>query len=161
ELLLPPIKVAVTGTGRVSSGVLEIMNLMGIKEVEPEEYLRKQFEYPVFVHLRGQDLYKHRQTGKYSREHFHQHPTEYECLFEPYIREPDILMNGIYWSPEIPRLFEMADMVKEDFRIQTIADITNDLRGSIPCNIGDTTIEDPVYGVDKVSGEKTTKYKKG
>src|ERR1700722_2018928 len=40
-LRLPAVKVAVTGTGRVSSGVLEVMNLMGIKEVEPEEYARR------------------------------------------------------------------------------------------------------------------------
>jgi len=161
ELLLPPIKVAVTGTGRVSSGVLEIMNLMGIKEVEPEEYLRKQFEYPVFVHLRGQDLYKHQKTGAYSRDHFHQQPTEYDCLFHPYLAETDILMNGIYWSRDIPRLFSMEDMAQTDFRIETIADITNDLRGSVPCNIGETTIEDPVYGINKITGAKTAPYKYG
>ncbi|MEO6914232.1 MAG: alanine dehydrogenase, partial [Chitinophagaceae bacterium] len=38
-LKLPPVKIAVTGSGRVASGVLEIMNLMGIIEVEPEEFL--------------------------------------------------------------------------------------------------------------------------
>jgi saccharopine dehydrogenase (NAD+, L-lysine forming) len=157
-LRLPPIKVAVTGTGRVSSGVLEIMNLMGIKEVEPEEYVRKDFAYPVFVHLRGQDLYGHKVTGGYRRERFHLQPGDYECLFEPYLSTTDILMNGIYWSPEIPPLFSMEDLKRPDFRITTIADITNDLRGSVPCNIGDSTIEDPVYGVDKRTGKKTAPY---
>jgi alanine dehydrogenase len=36
-LKLPNIKIAVTGTGRVAHGVLEIMNLLGIHEAEPEE----------------------------------------------------------------------------------------------------------------------------
>ena len=36
-----------------------------------------------------------------------------------------------------------------DFRIQTIADITDDKDGSVPCNLGDGTMEEPVYGVDK------------
>lgn len=161
ELRLPPVKVAVTGTGRVSSGVLEIMNLMGIKEVEPEEYVRRSFAYPVFVHLRGQDLYRHRVHGGYDREDFHLHPAGYECLFGPYIPETDILMNGIYWSGEIPQLFSLADMRRVDFRITTIADITNDLRGSVPCNIGDSTIEDPVYGVDRMTGAKTEAYAPG
>jgi alanine dehydrogenase len=157
-LRLPALKVAVTGTGRVSSGVLEIMNLMGIKEVEPEEYLRKTYAYPVFTHLRGQDLYKHRLTGGYSRESFHLHPRDYACLFEPYLAQTDILMNGIYWSADIPALFSMEDLRKANFRIATIADITNDLRGSIPCNIGDSTMEDPVYGVEKKTGKRTAPY---
>ena len=42
-LKLPNIKIAVTGSGRVAHGILEIMNLMGIHEVEPDEYLTKNF----------------------------------------------------------------------------------------------------------------------
>jgi saccharopine dehydrogenase (NAD+, L-lysine-forming) len=161
ELRLPPVRIAVTGTGRVSSGILEIMNLMGIKEVEPEEYLGKDFAYPVFVHLRGQDLYRHKLTGRYNRESFHLHPGEYECLFHPYLSRTDILMNGIYWTTDIPPLFSMEDMQRHDFRITTIADITNDLKGSVPCNIGDSTIESPVYGVDKMTGRRTLPYQAG
>src|SRR5688500_4869828 len=37
-LKIPNIKIAVTGSGRVAHGILEIMNLMGIIEVEKEEY---------------------------------------------------------------------------------------------------------------------------
>jgi saccharopine dehydrogenase (NAD+, L-lysine-forming) len=161
ELKLPPVRITVTGTGRVSSGILEIMNLMGIKEVEPEEYLGKDFAYPVFVHLRGQDLYRHKLTGRYNRESFHLQPGEYECLFRPYLSRTDILMNGIYWTPDIPSLFSMEDMYRHDFRIVTIADVTNDLKGSIPCNIGDSTIENPVYGVDKKTGGRTPPYQAG
>ena len=36
-LRLPNVKIAVAGSGRVAHGVLEIMNLMGIHEVDPEE----------------------------------------------------------------------------------------------------------------------------
>ena len=63
-------------------------------------------------------------------------------------------MNGIYWTENVPRLFEISD-VDESFSIQTIADITDDEHGSIPINLGDQTIEDPVYGVDKITKEKT------
>jgi hypothetical protein len=48
-----------------------------------------------------------------------------------------------------------------DFRIQTIADITDDMNGSVPCNLGDSTIEDPVYGIDKNSFAKTAPYQPG
>ena len=160
-LKLPNIKIAVTGTGRVAHGVLEIMNLLGIHEVEPDEYVEKEFTYPVYVHLKGVDLYAHKETGKYNRNDFHANPQEYNCRFTEYLAHTDILMNGIYWEKNIPRLFEMEDMQRANFRIQTIADITDDKNGSIPCNLGDSTIADPVYGVDKNSFEKTAPYVAG
>ena len=159
-LHLPAIKIAVTGSGRVAHGILEIMNLMGIHEVEPEDYISRNFEYPVYVHLKGSNLYRHRETGKYSRMDFHQNPRQYSCLFSNYLPFTDIIMNGVYWDADIPRLFEIDDMKSPSFKVQTIADITDDAHGSIPANLGDAPIEDPVYGVDKNSFEKTAPYLK-
>lgn len=157
-LKVPVIKIAVTGSGRVAHGVLEIMNLLGIHEVEADEYLEKKFSYPVYVHLKGADLYMHKQTGKYSRNNFHEHPENYGCKFINYVGETAILLNGIYWNKNIPRLFELEDMAKANFKITTIADITDDVHGSVPCNLGDTTIENPIYGVDRNSFERTAPY---
>ena len=153
-LKLPQIKIAVTGSGRVASGILEVMNLMGVIEVEADEFLERQFSYPVYVHLKGSDLYRHKITGKYNSDDFHLHPQQYQNTFYPYTKETDILINGVYWDTDIPRLFEWEHMKENEFRIQTIADITDDIDGSIPCNLGDATMQDPVYGVDKFSREK-------
>lgn len=158
ELKLPTLKIAVTGSGRVAKGIIEVMNLMDIQEVEPDEYLTKMFNYPVYVHLKGADLYKHKKTGKYTREDFHAHPQQYNCLFKQYIPYTDILMNGIYWDEHIPQLFEIQELNKNTFHIQTIADITDDVNGSVPCNIASSTIEDPIYGVDKQTYKKTLPY---
>jgi alanine dehydrogenase len=70
-------------------------------------------------------------------------------------------MNGIYWDPDTPRLFEWEDLAEEDFTITTIADITDDKGGSVPCNLGDTSIQDPVYGVHRQTREKTGPYLPG
>lgn len=160
-LKLPPIKIAVTGSGRVAHGVLEIMNLMGINEVEPFDYLHKTFEYPVYVHLKGRDLYERADDGTYNRENFHYHPDQYKCSFGPFTRQTDILMNGVYWDHQVPPLFSIEDFKNESFRIQSIADITNDEKGSVPVNCGDSSIADPVYGVDKNTLEKTAPYLPG
>src|SRR4051794_32052371 len=48
-LKLPNVKIVVAGSGRVATGVLEIMNLMDVKEVEADEYLSREFSYPVYV----------------------------------------------------------------------------------------------------------------
>lgn len=160
-LRIPAIKIAVTGSGRVAHGILEIMNLMGVHEVEPDEYLQRQYTYPVYTQLKGGDLYRHRSSGAYNRTHFHEQPEEYTSQFLPYAHETDVLMNGIYWDRNIPRLFESPDVREPAFRIQTIADITDDAHGSVPINLGDQTIADPVYGVDRTTLQKTAPYLPG
>jgi alanine dehydrogenase len=160
-LRLPNVKIAVTGSGRVAHGIIEIMNLMGIHEVEPDDYLRRRFSYPVYTQLKGAELYRHQLTGTYNREDFHDHAGDYECRFLPYAAQTDILMNGIYWDKDVPRLFEKTDVAADDFIIQSIADITDDADGSVPINLGDQTIEDPVYGVDRKTLLKTAPYQPG
>ena len=160
-LKLPPIKIVVTGSGRVAHGIVEVMNLMDVQEVDADEFLSRAFDYPVYTHLKGADLYQHKENRTYSRIDFHEHPDQYRSLFKPYLSQTDILMNGIYWEPRIPAFFEMKDLQSPDFRIQSIADITDDKNGSIPCNLGDATIDNPVYGVDKMTGVKTAPYISG
>jgi alanine dehydrogenase len=160
-LRLPNVKIVVTGSGRVAHGVVEIMNLMGILEVEPDECLQKKFSYPVYTQLKGADLYEHTVNKTYSRENFHLHPEEYKSKFLPYAYASDILMNGIYWEKNIPRLFEKTDVQSESFKIQTIADIADDAGGSIPINAGDQSIDDPVYGVDWKTLQRTAPYLPG
>jgi hypothetical protein len=155
---LPPIKIAVTGSGRVSTGVLDILQYLDIAEVSTDDYLNKRFAYPVFVHLKGKDLYGRMDDSSYNREDFHLHPSEYCCTFLQYSKVTDILMNGVYWDKNIPRLFELKDMQRPDFNIPVISDITCDEHGSVPCNLGATTIADPTYGYDKKTNQKTTPF---
>ena len=155
---LPNVKIAVTGSGRVGHGILEIMNLMGIHEVDPDEYLKRRFSYPVYTHLKGANLYQHKSAGTYDRSGFHENPSAYKSIFLPYTEQTDILMNGVYWDKDVPRLFEKEDPRSANFIIQTIADITDDANGSVPINLGDQPIIDPVYGIDKNTLEKVKPY---
>jgi saccharopine dehydrogenase (NAD+, L-lysine-forming) len=86
-LRLPNVKIAVTGSGRVAHGIIEIMNLMGIHEVEPDEYLKRRFSYPVYSQLKGADLYQKKKYGGYEREDFHDHPEYYECRSCPMLNK--------------------------------------------------------------------------
>lgn len=155
---LPNVKIAVTGSGRVAHGILEIMNLMGIHEVEPDDYLVRRFAYPVYTQLKGADLYERKDGSRYKRLEFHEHPELYRCNFLPYAEQTDILLNGVYWDKNVPRLFGKEDIQADTFIIRTIADITDDREGSVPINLGDQTIENPVYGVDRTSLQKTEPY---
>lgn len=155
---LPSLKIVATGSGRVAAGILEVMGLLGIKDVPAEEFLISDYKYPVYTQLKAGELYLRKEDKVYNRDDFHHHPESYECKFLPFITAADILMNGIYWTENMPPLFNWEDLTKNQFRIKVIADITNDTRGSVPCNLGDSTIKNPVYGVDRFSGEKKLPY---
>lgn len=155
---LPNVKIAVTGSGRVAAGIVEVMTNLDIESVEPEDYLTHQYDYPVYTHLKGSALYARKDNGLYFRDGFHANPEAYKCLFENYVAQTDILMNGIYWDEDIDRLFEKKDIRRKDWRISVIADITCDIDGSVPINVGASTIDDPVYGIDRDSFEKVAPF---
>lgn len=145
-LTLPPMKIAVTGTGRVGAGALELLHLAGVKPVTIEEFLFHSFDEAVFVELRSKDLYRHKNNRPFESSHFHAFPGEYESIFNPFTSVTDLLINTIYWSPSAPIFFSKADMRSPDFNIQTIADITCDIDGSIPSTIRSSSIASPFYG---------------
>ena len=155
------LKIAVTGSGKVASGVVEVMAHLDVELVEPEDYVRTDYDYPVYVLLKGRTLYTRRGEGIYHRDDFHKHPESYHCLFPNYLPHTDILMNGIYWVEGIPRLFTPEDIRRRYHRLSVIADITCDENGSVPINLGASTIADPVYGVDRMTGARAEPYQPG
>ena len=158
-LKLPPIKIAVTGSGRVSKGIIEIMNLIDIKEVDDYDYCNTDFDYPVFIHLKGDSLYQRKDQKPFIRTDFHNNPKDYKCLFNNYLPYTQILLNGVYWEKSIAPLFTLDDLNQcKPMKLVTIADVTDDAYGSVPCNLGDATIEDPIYGFDVKTGSKTLPY---
>lgn len=158
---LPPVKILLTGGGRVASGMLDIMQHFGISGVAPEEFRSTSFNRPVYTLLKGAQLYARKDSGSYTREDFHSNPEAYRCLFPDYSASTDILMNGIYWDQNIPRLFEKEAVQDADFRVSVIADITCDKDGSVPINIRSSSIADPVYGIDRTTMQEAPPYQSG
>ncbi len=158
KIKLPPVKIAVTGSGKVASGVIDVMTRLDVEPVEPEDFFKHDFDYPVYAHFKGKALYARKGDGTFHRDDFHAHPEQYTCLFPQYLSKTDILMNGIYWDKQIPRLFEKTDIQRTDFRISVISDITCDTDGSVPINVGSSTIADPVYGIDRSTMEKVAPF---
>ena len=158
DIQLPPFKIVITGSGRVASGVLDLMSQLDIEGVEPSDFLTHNYNYPVFTHLKGAQLYGRKDNDLFYRDDFHANPGKYKCLFSDYIAQSDILMNGIYWDRNIPALFEKEDIRRYDWRISVIADITCDIDGSVPINLASTTIAEPVYGVSRESLQRVDPY---
>lgn len=157
RLELPPVRIVLTGSGRVASGALQNLRDMGIRSVSPGEYLSRTFSEPVFVQLFPQDYVRRRAAvAFFDKQHYYAHGSEYESVFHPFAARTDILINGIYYDRQAPMFFTRADMSREDFHIQVIADISCDLypEGSLPCTLRASTISDPVYGYDPATGRE-------
>lgn len=144
----PAIKIVVTGGGRVAKGAIEVLKAAKIKEVNPNDFLNKNYEEAVFVQLKTEDLYIHPEKENFDKNHFFEDPKEYKSLFEPYTKVCDLMVNAIYWNPEAPIYFSKKAMQKADFKIKVIADITCDIEGSIPATLRATSIANPVMGYE-------------
>jgi len=145
KVQLPAIKIAVTGGGRVSKRAMEVMNGMHIRHVSPAQYLTEYFEGPVFTQLNIRDYHKHKEGKDFNRKEFYENPENYQSNFLPFAQVTDLLIAAAYWDPNSPVLFTRYDVLKNDFNIKVIADVTCDIEGSIPSTKKASTIDDPIY----------------
>lgn len=150
---LPPIKIVLTGSGRVGRGAMEVLFGMGIRKVGPQEFISEEFSEPVYTQLGSAD-YNYREGQEFDRTDFHLHPEKYKSDFLKYANKADILIAAAYWNPHAPVLFTREDALKENFGIKVVADITCDIEGSIPSTKRPTTILDPLYDYNPSTGEE-------
>jgi saccharopine dehydrogenase (NAD+, L-lysine forming) len=159
KVSLPNIKITLTGTGRVASGSLEVMDIVGIKAVTPEELLNNSFEKPVYSQLLNRHIFKRKNyNGPWNRPHFFEFHDEYIGQFDPYLSKTDLLINGFYWEEDLPALFTKKQTADPDFNIKVIADITCDVEGSVPITFKATSIEDPTFGWDPLNQVVTAPF---
>ena len=150
---LPPIKIAVTGDGRVSGGVLEILNHLKIKRVSPNSFLEDSVpEHPEYVQLLPKDYTRRKDGSAFDLMHFFNQPEMYENAFLPFAKSTDLLIAAAYWDPKAPVLFTGDEMKQKDFKISVISDITCDIEGSIPSTKKASTIDDPFYDYNPETG---------
>ncbi len=161
KVQLPPLRIVLTGGGRVAAGALRNLHALGIHPVSPHDFLTKDFDRPVFTQLFAQDYVRHAKGSRiFNKDHFYAHGEEYVSAFLPYAHRADIMINGIYYDKKAPAFFTVADMADPKFSIQVIADISCDLMpdSSVPCTLRPSSIADPVYGFDPRTGQGCAPY---
>lgn len=156
---LPNMRIVITGGGRVSQGALDLLRALQIREVTPNQYLHIEYNEPIFVQLNSPDLYVHPTLKQWDTKHFYQHHGEYISQFKGYAACTDLLVNGIYWTADLPRLFEVEDTQDpEKFKPTVIADISCDVEGSVPITYQATSIAEPVIGWSRRTGSPCEPY---
>ena len=151
KVQLPPLKIVLTGAGRVAKGAMETLDTAGIRKVSATDFLHKNFDVPVYTQLSSAEYHTRKEGGHFNREEFHQHPERYDSTFGRFTKVTDVLLAGAYWNPKAPILFTKADMRQAEFKIKVIADITCDINGSVPSTIKASTIDNPLYDYDPFS----------
>jgi alpha-aminoadipic semialdehyde synthase len=153
---LSPFVVGITGYGNVSKGAQEILSLLPVEEISPEELLtlnnRNDLSNKVVykVVFKEQDLSKPLEAGKaFDLQEYYQHPERFEGVFEQYIPHMSILMNCMYWDDRYPRIVTkdyLEKLFKEGTpKLTVIGDVTCDPDGSVEITYKGTEIEDPVF----------------
>lgn len=146
RIVLPPIKIVNTGTGKVGSGVKEILDAIKIKEVSVENYLTKNYTQPVYTQIDVLD-YNIRKDGKVlDFNDFFQHPQEYVSNFERFTKVSDIYITGHFQANEAPDILTRQMLMSKDCKIKVVGDISCDVNSSIACTLRTSTIAEPIYG---------------
>jgi alanine dehydrogenase len=144
--VLPPLKIVVTGTGKVGNGAKEILDAMKIKEVSVENYLTKNYTQPVYTQIDVLDYNKRKDGQVIDFTDFHQNPTEYISDFERFTKVSDIYIAGHFYGNDAPAILTREMLQANDCTIKVVADVSCDVNGPIACTLRASTIAEPLYG---------------
>ncbi len=152
---IPPIKIVLTGKGRVGTGAKEILDSMKIKEVSPEDFLNKNFKEPVYTQIDVDQYNKPKNKEEFNFKEFYTAPENFEGDFEKFSKVADIYIAGHYYGQGAPYIFthEMAKSPKNSIKV--VGDISCDIDGPVVSTIRASTIDKPIYGYDPTTGKET------
>jgi saccharopine dehydrogenase (NAD+, L-lysine forming) len=153
----PKLKIVLSGNGRVAKGAIEVLHDMGFKQVSPNDFVDKNFDYAVYTQISAEH-YSERKDGKpFEKADYYRDPSVFRSVFSKFSQKADIFINCIFYDDRAPMFFQLNDMLNPDFNIKSIADVSCDLmpHSSIPSTIKTSTIETPFYGFDPSSNQET------
>lgn len=146
RVTFPPIKIVLTGHGKVAKGAQEILDGMKAKQVSVDDFLTKKFAQPVYTQIDVTDYYRRKDGQPASKQDFYQHPTQYTSNFERFARVADIFMAGHFFGADGPEILSRDMLRASDCQIKVVADISCDIDGPIACTLKASTIADPFFG---------------
>lgn len=155
QVELPPLKIALTGSGKVANGAKEILDSMGIRKVDVEDYMLKDFQEPVYCVLDVLDYNRRVDSTEGDLKEFFSDPSGYQSNFFRFARVTDLFIAGHFYGDGAPYLFTREDAKKDDFKIKVVADISCDIDGPVASTIRPSTIEEPLYGYDPKTEKET------
>ena len=148
KIEIPPLRIVLTGSGKVAYGAREILDHLKIRKVEVDEFLNQDLQEPLYCHIDVLDYNKRKDGGKGDFSEFYSSPGLYESDFKRFAGAADFFIAGHFYGEGAPVFFTAEDAKDPDFRIKYIADISCDIAGPVASTIRPSTIAEPFYGYD-------------
>ena len=147
RITMPPVKIVLTGKGKVGMGAKEVLDGMKVKEVSIENFLTKNYTSPVYVQTDVLD-YNKRKDGRVatSNQDFFDNPGDYISDFERFAHVADIFIAGHFYSNEAPHILTREMLRDKNCKIKVVADISCDVEGPVASTVRASTIAEPFYG---------------
>ena len=162
KIVLPEnTKIVLTGFGRVGHGAREIIDILPIKEVTPDEFMKNKFNEPVFTHLEVEDYYGRKDGKPFDKSEFYSNPELYKSTFTRFLPEMDMYIPCHFWSNRSPFIITREDLKNENVRLSVVADISCDNDGPVACTIRPSKIADPIYGYNPITEKEDDFLKEG
>ncbi|WP_318342832.1 NAD(P)-dependent oxidoreductase [Flagellimonas baculiformis] len=161
KINLPNIKILLTGRGRVGNGAKEMLDAMGLKKVGVDDYLKKNFQEPVYCQIDASEYNKRKDGVRGNKADFFKNPQEYRSNFFRFAKVTDFYIAGHFYGDGAPYLYTREDVKHPDFNISVVADISCDIDGPVATTLRASTIADPIYGYDPQSETETDFKKEG
>ena len=158
NIQLPPIKILLTGTGRVGNGSKEMLDSLNIKQVNVDDFLHQQFDEPVYVQIDVLDYNERIDGNVLGINDFFNNPSAYKSNFMRFAKVADLYIAAHFWDEKAPIFYSREEASSKYFNIKVVADISCDIDGPIASTIKASTIADPIFGYDPKSG-KEANYK--
>ena len=166
---LSPFIIGITGHGRVSSGVQEILECVSPTEIHPRDMseffkAKKQTCKKIYkiVFLREEKLRSKNGKNFYFEEYL-KNPQNFQSNMEAYLPYINMLIHTSYWDKHYPRMVTKSMIQKlsrkKAFRLKLISDISCDVNGSIELTYKTTTQEHPVFTYSPEKKSFTDGYK--
>ncbi len=143
----PPIKIVVTGNGKVAHGIIEILNGMKVKKVSIDHFLTQKYDIPVYTQIETMDYYKRIDGLEATKADFYANPEAYTSNFERFSKVADILIAGHFHKHGAPKILTREMLMATDNAIKVVGDVSCDVdHGPIDCTLKASTIADPFFG---------------
>lgn len=166
---ISPLTIGVAGYGNVARGVWDILDLLPVQRVEPEELAALSTDLARSRHViyattfREEHIARPKTAGEaFGLQHYYAHPEAFDQAFDLYIPHLDALVNAIYWDPRYPRLVTKAYLreqaARDELRLRVIGDISCDIDGAIECTVRATEPGEPVFVYNPQTGEDVDGY---
>ncbi|ENI5462275.1 alanine dehydrogenase [Flavobacterium psychrophilum] len=146
RMVLPNIKIVLTGHGKVGLGAKEMLDAMKLKEVSIENYLTKNYDRPVYTHIDLEDYNKRIDGKPFDKQDFYANPELYTSNFERFTKVSDIFMAGHFYGNGAPVILSREMLKAANNKIKVVADISCDVDGPVACTLKASTIAQPFFG---------------